>query len=374
MISRYDFIWPKIYSILIITTAFAAGIWWQSYDYSLHITILISVAIFSVGVFYAFKRNKCAIVIIALASSIAFGAGSFRYYMLINKQQKLHEITNHKMFTIVGTITDYRKTGKAYPSHRMIVHLHQIENKNERIEVDAPILIFCPRIKGISISDKIMIHDASFVHKYSPSFNFYLLKEEVFGSLFLHNPKIQKIVRPKISIARTLFYLRKNIATRCKEKLDPKTYLYFSSIFLGDPETKKLIDPIKHQLQRWGLIHYLARAGLHVVIFIALWQFMLRLLPLRFAIKQMILILICLIYALLSWPSIPFQRAFLSFIITRGCILLRWKVYYIPVLMIIMLATLVGNPIYLFSLDFQLSFGVTFALAWFNEIQSNYYS
>jgi len=219
-----------------------------------------------------------------------------------------------------------------------------------------------------------MIHDVTFKHQYSAEFNSYLLKEGVLGSLFLQNQEIRKITRPRMSIARTLFYLRKDLAARCKEKLNPTTYLYFSSIFLGDPETKKLIDPVKQQLQRWGLVHYLARAGLHVVIFIALWQFMLRLIPLRFVVKELILILLCCLYALLSWPSIPFQRAFLSFIITRSCTLLKWRVYYIPVLMIIMLATLIGNPIYLFSLDFQLSFGVTFALAWFNEIQARYYS
>ncbi len=374
MISRYDFIWPKIYPICLIATAFAAGIWWQSYCYPIYQLVAIIIAILAVGIYYAAKHKNMATAILAFFSCLAFGAGTFRYQILINKQKKFHEATNHKTFTIKGTVVDYRKTGKPYPSHRMVLSVNQLENRDEKIFIDVPILIYCHRLKGVSIADTIMIHDVTLSHNYNPEFNFYLLKEGVLGSLFLQKQEIRKIWRPRLSISRWLFYLRKSIATRCKEKLDPTTYLYFASIFLGDPETKKMIDPVKQQLQRWGLVHYLARAGLHVVIFIALWQFMLRFIPLRFVIKELILILLCILYALLSWPSIPFQRAFLSFIITRGCTLVRWRVYYIPVLMIIMIATLIGNPIYLFSLDFQLSFGVTFALSWFNEIQSRYYS
>jgi len=147
MISRYDFIWPKIYPICIIAVAFATGIWWQSYCFTLFQLIAAIIAILVIGILYAFKSNNRGLVLLALCTCVAFGAGAFRYQMLINNQKKFHEITDNKTFTIKGRIIDYRKTGKPYPSHRMILHIETLENKCEKIIVDAPILIFLHRMK-----------------------------------------------------------------------------------------------------------------------------------------------------------------------------------------------------------------------------------
>ena len=47
-------------------------------------------------------------------------------------------------------------------------------------------------------------------------------------------------------------------------------FKYFASIFLGEPGNKKNTLTIKRNMQFWGIVHYLARSGLHVVIFIAI--------------------------------------------------------------------------------------------------------
>jgi len=149
-------------------------------------------------------------------------------------------------------------------------------------------------------------------------------------------------------------------------------FKYFASIFLGEPGNKKNTLTIKRNMQFWGIVHYLARSGLHVVIFIAIWQTLLKFLPVSFLFKEIILILLLGLYSVMSWASIPFYRAFYTFLAIRTSSITYTRLYYIPTLACISLFFLIYNPLLLFSLDFQLSFGITFALAMLNEIKSKH--
>ena len=249
--------------------------------------------------------------------------------------------------------------------------LNQLSNDQEEIYIPAhqSLFIYSKSFPCIEIGNAITIHGVQFKHNYSDDFNIYLLKEGVSGTIFLQKHKIIRHNNCAFSLRRWIFNCRKALTERCKKDMHPKTYKYFSAIFLGNPAIKKIINPIKIHLQQWGIIHYLARSGLHLVIFIMLWQLLFRIIPLGFAIKELILLLLCCLYAILSWPSIPFYRALITYILIRSCTLARLRVYFLPMLSLITIATILINPIYLFALDFQLSFGLTGALAWFNEIQ-----
>ncbi|MFC1845655.1 ComEC/Rec2 family competence protein [Candidatus Dependentiae bacterium] len=113
----------------------------------------------------------------------------------------------------------------------------------------------------------------------------------------------------------------------------------------------------------------MARSGLHLVIFMFLWGIIFSFIPLPFTYKQLALIGLGLFYCLLSWTSISFIRAISIFLLYKISPLLHKQGQLLHLLTIICLVTLIWNPAQLLFLDFQLSFGLTLALAWFGQIK-----
>ena len=138
----------------------------------------------------------------------------------------------------------------------------------------------------------------------------------------------------------------------------------FSAIFLGKKNKTQTYDKSKDQFKIWGISHYLARSGLHLVIFIMIWHLILCLFPIPFRWKQSILIALALIYALLSWSSVSFIRALTVFMLYKIATIFEIQMHIVHSITLACLFTLLYNPAHLFFLDFQLSFALTFALAW----------
>src|SRR3990167_3930800 len=121
--------------------------------------------------------------------------------------------------------------------------------------------------------------------------------------------------------------------------------------------------------QQWGLSHVLARSGLHLVIFVFIWRWLLNFLPLSFYRKNLLLLFISLVYALCSWPSVSFIRAWYALIFYFFCALfLRRPSHTLHIISLVYCIILFLNPLQLFFLDFQLSFLLTYALTWMGEL------
>lgn len=203
----------------------------------------------------------------------------------------------------------------------------------------------------------------------NPGYADYLLKEGFLSSIFLSNDnKINIINHPTWTLRRLLWELRNNNFQMIMKQLSPCTASYYSLIFLGkkDPE---VTDQLRRTFNYWGLSHYLARSGIHIVLFILIWKFILSFLPIHLVFKRILLIVICGSYGLLSWASTPFIRAYYSFLLTEGGRLFGLHVHFFHMLTIICTLMLLFNPLQLFFLDFQLTFGLTFALGWLSMYQ-----
>ena len=99
------------------------------------------------------------------------------------------------------------------------------------------------------------------------------------------------------------------------------------------------------------------------------WHYLLRFFPLHFFLKQLILLLLVLLYHLFTFPSISFLRALITYILYKICVFQNLSYNPLHILSLTTFGVLLVNPFQLFFLDFQLSFGLTFALAWFNEVR-----
>jgi competence protein ComEC len=196
------------------------------------------------------------------------------------------------------------------------------------------------------------------------SYQKYLYKDGFLSAVFLtKKQKLTIIERPNACLQRWLWNLKMRIYGELQEKMHSHAFTYFALIFLGNTQQLE-ITQMRETFNCWGLSHYLARSGLHVVLFILIWTFLLRFIPIGLNWKRFFLIMLCVIYKSLSWSSIPFIRAFYAFLLIENGKIFNFQTDFLHLLSIICTMVLLFNPLQLFFLDFQLSFGLTFALSW----------
>ena len=373
----YYFIKQTLYPIVVLTFSLICGICSAYYDYIWIMAFFFCLIMAIIGII--FHRTHIAahpIYIFFYLTAYCFGFHS--YHKTIHRQQDFFQYTNGKTFNIKGEITSIHRTVNPYlhySVHLKILNMTNstnLENGNVYHNHDT-LCIYLTSIHNLRIADTIEIQNIQFKTNQNTEFMNYLLKEHIISSAVADNKYISLINRPFFSLSRMVHEYKNRTLYRFKKCMDKETFLAFSSIFLGEPVAKKKEDILKSQLRVWGLFHYIARAGLHLVIFVSIWVFIFGLLPCAWFIRQLLIIILCSLYFILTWSSIPFNRAFFTLLFVRSCNLLKIKTYPVPAISFIALLTLIETPSALFALDFQLSFGVTFGLALFNEIKSKGY-
>ena len=93
-----------------------------------------------------------------------------------------------------------------------------------------------------------------------------LFKEGLSCSLYLPVLPFTLLSRPRVSFARWRSQKRKQILKSLSKKLSPLTFSFMSALVLGTRPDTALYKTIAKHCSYWGIAHYLARSGLHVVI------------------------------------------------------------------------------------------------------------
>lgn len=194
-------------------------------------------------------------------------------------------------------------------------------------------------------------------------FKLYLYKEGIDATAF--QPLIQSKVihRPVYSFKRWVSQKKKTLHYRLFKKMNPSAFALFSSLFMGNRTSiKQELENHKPLFKVWGISHFLARSGIHLLIFIILLSRLLSLIPARFFIKHGFLLFCAFLYFLFSWPSVSFNRAFYTFIFYKMTTFLNIPLHSMHALALICLAILIQSPLQILFLDFQLTFLLTFSL------------
>lgn len=373
---RNYFTIPRLYPIWVLAMACIAGIWWQSFEYPWYYTCIIALGGLVLLMTVAHVNLALKPVYICLYVLVFLGA-SASYQLSIWRQKNFCQKTHNRHFDIMGIVTDICQTGNYRLPIAIKLDIHSMtctDATREPHNTRASIFLYTKKIGSITVSDTIEVKNILFKTPKNKDFMRYLIKEGVETTVTINQEPITVIEHPSWSINRSLIDYRNHLLLAFQQSMDKQTYLSFGSIFLGNPVAKKRVEEMKNQLKMWGLFHYIARAGLHLVIFISIWMFLLGLLPIAWLWRQLTMILLATIYFIFTWPSIPFNRAFFTFLMTKVITIFGIRAYYIPSLSLIVIITLLIHPMYLFCLDFQLSFGITYALAWFNEIRTQRHS
>jgi len=365
------FITAPLYPILCFTVALMAGIWWQSTEHTYFFYIFIA-AFIGIGVYLNKRLYACSPIFMALYG-IAFILGSSTYSHVITSQAEFCNVTHNKKFDIIVKINSITPSLKTYMGNSCICTLESMqshEDQSVKYYRRIHLLIYIPLIENIHIGDTILIKGVHFKTPKNSHYLLYLAKEHITTSASALKSHIEIIHHPKYSIARIIAEYTKRLDVSFRSTLTQETYYAFSSIFLGNPLAKKKESALQKKLNQWGIVHYIARSGLHLLIFVSIWMLILSYIPLPWIIRQLSMMLLVLLYSLLSWPSIPFNRALYTFLLVKTSYIIQIKTYFISTLACVTCITLLSSPLSLFSLNFQLSFGITYALAWLNEIRA----
>jgi competence protein ComEC len=273
---------------------------------------------------------------------------------------------HNKIFDITGSVDDIDPVQHDLYHYTILIDVESTVNTKNQIPSQAYWRLQCytKQKPQYTIGDRIILHNVKIGKKNNNSFSTYLIKEGIHATTFLKNNTATILYRPTSLFRRSIHNFKHRILTQLRKKCSLSTMTLLSSIFLGNRSCiKKQYQHIKDLFSNWGILHYLARSGLHLIIFILLLQFILQYIPIPLIFKQIITLLITGVYALLTWPSISFSRAYASFLWYKLCNILGLQNDMTYTILMLICFFLFINPSLLFFLDFQLSFGLTLVLA-----------
>ena len=367
-----NWIIPHIHVLLPLTIALILGISWQVIDGSFWWPYSIFCSLFVTIIFFykdTKKSQKNSIILLAILS--AFCVGAVSYYHQHKKFLNFYYATIETPLDVVGTVADIDCTqNDRYPqiitlaiheACRKDIRVPEAKNQTIKLYLDTPV--------NTLVGDTLECKNIFLRKCTNNSYQQYLIKEHIAATVFLKSATITVTTNPQFSLSRWLHEKRKIVVESLRIKMSDLTFSLFSTIFLGyknsDQESR---DQINNNFKIWGIVHYLARSGLHLVLFVMLWKFLFNWLPITFFIKELLMVGLVAVYLAFSWSTISFTRALITFLLYKLCILLDLPINPVHILTLACCAILLYNPFQLLFLDFQLSFALTFALAWFNEV------
>ncbi|MCL5436489.1 MAG: ComEC/Rec2 family competence protein [Candidatus Dependentiae bacterium] len=377
-----------LHPLYLFTGALALGIAWQASNLTFTIPLAAGLILFLL--FSPRLRGQKYILTIVSTSTI-FLLGALRHQERVSNFNAFHRLIGHRPVRIVSQVVDcepdYRKPGNfiATLSIQMAqsspstgetggpsrARVHQFDSK---IVTDQRLVVHIGTTDGkpppFEVGDTVALERIFFR---SPpdggEYGQYLIKEGLIAHAHSKSEEFMVITHPDWSLNRTIANLRNRTIAALRDRLTPQTFSLFTSIFWG----KHALDreestEIREAFRPWGVLHYLARSGLHLTLLIALLERMISLFPIPFMVRTLLGAALVGAYALISWSSISFTRAILVFFLFVIATLLWIPSQGIYRLSLVCFIILLLNPLQLFFLDFQLSFLVTAILMWLSML------
>ncbi|MCK9542977.1 MAG: ComEC/Rec2 family competence protein [Novosphingobium sp.] len=377
---KSNFLKIQLQPIAICLLGLIVGI--LSYIYLEFYTSIILLLFICFSLLVLFFLNKISFKMLILFSiyNLGFITGYIRTYIVNKNHKDIIEKTINKTANIYGLVYFKQQNNTDnFFKNKIFIKIDKISIKNnnnkEIINTNYTVKINYPdfnlnNLNNITEGNYIKIKDINLIKKRQNTD--FLIAQNCLCNLFLS--KIDyKIINKKFSFLRRIWLkiiiTRQNLLNRLNKKLTGITKTLFNYIFLGIPEDSNNANKLKQYAIYWGISHYLARSGLHLVMIIFIWSLLFRFVPIRYNLKKIIVLFLSLIYGFLTIKSISFNRAFLTIIIYNICDLKKLAINSIHVINMVCFVNLLSNPYKLFLLDFQLSFILTFIICYIRDLK-----
>lgn len=334
--------------------------------------IMIAMIITALSLLFFKSSIRSTTLIVGIALIMLLGA--YRYNTLLSSFNRFQELHTDNKLTLRGTVIDLEEnpSSKHHPylmrirlqevihlddtryDHNGIIAIHTTSAHKNQCFIDDTIIISAIKLPKMKRSD--LVH--------------YFCKEQLLATVYTQKLDLKREIKPLSAWYNSFNATKKTLYESLRSKMEGATFRLFSSLYLGKQSHHEHdYQTMRQHHALWGTAHYLARSGLHLVLCVGIWSYILRFFPISLAIKQLILIFIILIYSAMSWTSISYYRALIPFLIYHYCTAQYLPVQAVHLLIIACVGMLIYNPFYLFSLDFQLSFLLAGALLIYNAVK-----
>jgi hypothetical protein len=155
--------------------------------------------------------------------------------------------------------------------------------------------------------------------------------------------------------------LKEKIIINSKKLLDNNLQEIYLSIFLGKGNCAK--KSTLEKFKKWGVIHLVARSGLHTGIIGGATQFLILSITRSISFSAIGGVIFLIIFSTISFTSIPFKRAISMFVIHKICAYKKIKTSFLDIFSKCTLFFIFIDPLMVVNLGFQLSFLATGTLA-----------
>ncbi len=319
------------------------------------------------------ENRTCLLLISAL---LAHGFIAKRTTTILrNIDNDITTLSTNPVRNICGSIHDISMTSSIrYPYKISLSHCFATNIVcNTSTPLYSNITIYTKSISHLEIGDIITIDNPTLKPaQLSSSYGWYSYREKSCASLFASSLQCS-IVRPDFHLYRYIFQARENVFNGLKTSIPSKTFSLFASLFLGNKSVEPVtLSHIQDKLSLWGIAHFLARSGAHLIIVINILLKILQYIPISIIIKRCIALIVCSVYYALSWSSIPFIRSFITLTLNTMAFILQSPSHSLYTITLVCLLMLMHNPLLLFFIDFQFTFLMTYAIAWFNYINPSF--
>jgi competence protein ComEC len=357
---------PSLYLLVGLIT----GIAWQA---ATEPYVILSLAAF---------LTTCIILVLSLQTATHFSTyyikcscfmamfimGALRYQICAHTYNTFTELLPLYKAELDAIILDCEETEHSrYPYTYTVITQELIcDQQTVTSARGAPLKLYMPTPQNdLTIGNRILFKNLYIPPVKNYAYKRYLAKEGLAASCFISKPTYVSIEKTK----GAWFKRQRNaIISSLKKKLSPLGYALFSSIFLGKQVGSEHMSVIKNQLQKWGIVHYLARSGLHLTLTIIFISFILRFVPISLTLRVLFTLGILAMYAAFSIVGVSFLRALLAFVISSLAVLCNIPTSALHILSLTACCILIHNPLQLFFLDFQLTFILTYALIWIKDL------
>ncbi len=325
---------------------------------------IISVVL-GLGAALASRYRLISLVVFVFLGGMFIGWGRLNWYTFFYKKASQEVIAASALKALTLTITGVEHRSDVRYPYMISSTLEKIGNTRPSWARNYGIQLYIGTRPSCLVGDTIIVPALKISLPANPIHENWYARSDVIATGFCPRLKYDLLNRPIYHLGRWLQKKRNFLWMRLRHSLSKQTYTLMASLFGGSKDIDKIhMRDIKELFKRWGISHQLARSGLHVALFLLFWGMLLRLLPLPLAVRLITLLLLLLTYALLTWPSVSFMRALSMGTIATILRLFGKQVNSLHILSLVACGTLLLNPLHLFFIDFQLSFGFSFILLW----------
>lgn len=367
MLAAKSWITPfNLHPLYIYVIAYMIGIWAQVHEH-----FYIACACIAIGLVLIRIIESSYFFQIAAFSLLFFIGGMYRIKQQIAPYTQLFSQKELTQVQCTGTVCDITTYKHPYFKQRITIETDTLHSRIEpslAYGLEAYVYLFFPETESFEIGDEITIHNLALRTPQSRDALIKIVKNKVIGLHFQTKKNTSTHQKTLVSSWQHYFFdIKKRVTNSVCAHMDTATQAFYTSLFLGNKVVAPLSMYTTSRFSLWGISHHLARSGLHLIIVIWLWSTCIQRAPVSRSAKHSILILLGLIYYSFSWPTLSFNRACLSFLLYQCCAWIKDSLDPMQAIGWVTLCFLIVSPADLFSLDFQLSFGLTHAIAWFNH-------